>query len=70
MTKLGRNPFGKKDITPDPKLARSEGSSAPLCSAVDGLEWLLIDLPAETFLFALKTVLFVKGVFEKKRNHP
>jgi len=70
---LGRNPFGKKNglkAKPEPlvkKEAKKEDLPPTLRNSISKpAEWLFVKLPAESFVFALKTALFVKGVFEKK----
>jgi hypothetical protein len=70
-THLGRNPFQKKSATPerdDPKSPPSKSEAKPSSRRTSrGSNSLLVRLPAESFLLALKTVLLVKGVFEKDR---
>jgi hypothetical protein len=65
---LGRNPFEKRKKTPEAKTAR------PSVTAHRGTdekwsklsEWALIQIPAQSMLFALKAVLRVKGLFERE----
>jgi hypothetical protein len=70
-THLGRNPFGKKhthfaNSQPQKELLRKESmDEIEKSPGRKTAEWLLVDLPAGSFMLALKTVLFVKGVFDK-----
>ena len=75
-THLGRNPFSKK--TPPAPVAAStperaqdsppldQGSTLSTSSISKPAQWLLIELPAKSFLLGLKTLLKMKQAFDKK----
>ena len=66
MTKhLGRNPFRKKKGARSIITNKEDSAQASSSPRKHTAEWLFVDLPAGSFMFALKTVLLVKGVFEK-----
>lgn len=54
---LGRNPFNKKSLKFQMPVDKLEMSSPA--------EWVLVKLPADSYIFALKTVLMIKDTWEK-----
>jgi len=62
---LGRNPFERRKRMASRLPDREEVAQANAHPTKKTAEWFLVDLPAGSFMFALKTVLFVKAVFEK-----
>ncbi len=56
---MGRNPFDKKSAK-SPSISNG-GFSKPA-------EWLLIDLPARSFMFGLRTVLMLKNALNKGKK--
>lgn len=73
---LGRNPFSKSKSVAQPPLSEcSEKKQKPTSSAhikknprsiiKEPAKWLLVDLPADSLTFALKTAMWVKSVVKK-----
>lgn len=66
---LGRNPFGKKkpeQPIKEVKTEKIETVALPQRLRSKIADWILVDLPAGSYVFGLKTVLFTKSLLEKK----
>jgi hypothetical protein len=72
---LGRNPFGKNKVVHEPentkevKVEKVE-TPIPTTKAKGTLgsklaDWLLVDIPAGTFIFGLKTVLYTRDLMQR-----
>lgn len=70
MTKhLGRNPFGKKKSQAPTVPQKGKPTNRIKISSMEKnskLEWLFIEVPAKSYLFALKAALLLKGALDKK----
>jgi hypothetical protein len=66
---VGRNPFNKNKSHSAAKEVRVERiQTAPSVQQLKPkiADWLFVHIPAKTYLFGLRTMLFAKDIFEAK----
>ena len=75
QNRMGRNPFnkpsiGKSETAPTAEiLSPTFQNTLPSPWVTRAVSWIVVDFPAESFVFGLKTVLFAKSIFETTKKY-